>query len=123
MSIRTKIMLVAVLFICSVIGFMVRLPRIFSKINMELHAAFYFGAILVLSFLFPKKWGVIAVLLALYGVFIEVAQHYSNKISIRLIGKRIHGNFDPYDIAYNMLGLGIGLFIFHFVKGLYKRNG
>ncbi len=116
-------MLVAVLFLCSVIGFMVRLPRIFSKINMELHAAFYFGAVLVLCFLFPKKWGVVSIFLILFGIFIEVAQHYSNKISIRLIGKRIHGNFDPYDIAYNMLGLGIGLCVFHFVKVLHKRNG
>jgi glycopeptide antibiotics resistance protein len=115
-------MLVAVLFMCSVIGYMVRLPRIFSKINMELHAAFYFGAILVLSVLFPKKWGVIAVLLTLFGVFIEVAQHYSNKISIRLIGKRIHGNFDPFDIAYNVLGLCIGLVVFHSFRLVFKRN-
>ncbi len=122
MRIGTKIMLVAVLFLCSVIGFMVRLPQIFSKINMELHAAFYFGAVLALCFLFPKKWGVISIFLIIFGIFIEVAQHYSNKISIRLIGKRIHGNFDPYDIAYNVLGLGVGLFVFNSIQKLRKRS-
>jgi hypothetical protein len=113
---------VAVLFFCSVLGFMVRLPRIFSKINMELHAAFYFCAVMVLSFLFPKKWGIISILLVLFGFFIEVAQHYSNKISIRLMGKRIHGNFDPWDIAYNLMGLVIGLVVFHLIQKIRSKN-
>ncbi|MBK7527626.1 MAG: hypothetical protein IPI59_08775 [Sphingobacteriales bacterium] len=40
-------------------------------------------------------------MLFLFGAFIEFAQDYSNKIW----HEKIHGNFDPQDLKYNLFGL------------------
>ena len=47
--------IVAVLAIISLIGFMVKLPRVFSAYDKELHLCFYFCAALVLNYLLVKK--------------------------------------------------------------------
>lgn len=48
----------------------------------------------------------------------QMAQAFSNNISIRLIGKPIHGRFDIEDIRYNTKGLFFGPIIL-----LLKLNG
>lgn len=92
-------------FVGSVIGFMVKLPSVFRGIDKEMHALFYFLAAAALNFLFSNKnivWHiVIGVLLFLFGVSIEYAQEYSNK----LLHVRIHGRFDPEDVKSNLEGL------------------
>jgi VanZ family protein len=99
--------IVAVLAIISLIGFMVKLPRVFSAYDKELHLCFYFCAALVLNYLLVKKnvfyHILVAWVLFLGGVFIESAQSLSNLF----VEKRIHGNFDPEDIMFNTVGLFI----------------
>jgi hypothetical protein len=118
---QAKPMLLIALLIVSVIGFMVRLPNIFHQMDKELHAIFYAGSFFLLCMLYPNRWFGILVLLGLFGLAIEHAQEYSNKISLRLIGKRIHGRFDPEDIRYNIIGLGIGLALFSAYSMLFRK--
>ena len=56
----------------------------------------------------------------MFGVLIELAQDFSNKISIRIIGQRIHGRFDPEDIFFNLLGILIGLAAFYLLSVLFR---
>lgn len=98
--------IIAVLFfVFSFIGFLVKLPTAFRHQDKELHTAFYFGAALLLNVLFSKRnflrHLVIFGALFLFGVAIERAQGASNK----LLHQRIHGRFDPVDIAWNVRGL------------------
>lgn len=101
----TKILLVAACFIVSVIGFMVKLPSDFKHVDKELHSIFYFLAAAFLNFLFTNKrisiHLLIFIILFLFGVSIEYAQEYSNK----LLHVRIHGRFDPEDVKSNLKGL------------------
>jgi VanZ family protein len=100
-----KIGIVTVLAIVSLIGFMVKLPRVFSAYDKELHLCFYFFAALVLNYLLVKKnvfyHVLVAWVLFLGGVFIESAQSLSNLF----VKKRIHGNFDSEDVMFNIIGL------------------
>jgi len=104
-TMRWKIFLVAVVFITTVIGFMIKLPSAFRHIDKELHAAFYFTAAAFLNFLFAKKKLVrhlaIFFTLFLFSMGVEYAQEYSN----RFFRKRIHGRFDPEDLQWNLKGL------------------
>ena len=106
-----KIGILALLATISFIGFMVRLPRVFSEYDKELHLLFYFFAALVLNYLLVKKNILYHVLVAWVlffgGVFIESAQALSNQF----VEKRIHGNFDPEDVIFNTLGLMLYSFI------------
>jgi len=63
---------------------------------------------------------IIPTALFVFGVLIEFAQDFSNKISVRIIGKRIHGRFDPEDIFFNLLGVLIGLVAFNLLKALFR---
>jgi len=104
--------IIIVLFLCliSFIGFMIKLPSVFSHHDKTLHFLFYFSAAFVLNFLWANpneklsnflKHIAIAFFLGFFGIFIEIAQELSN----HLVTKRIHGNFDPEDIFFNLLGL------------------
>ena len=88
----------------SIIGYMLRLPRAFSHYDKELHSLFYFLAAGMLNMLF-SEWKLsrhiyIFIGLFIFGVGIELAQHYSN----RVFHSRLHGHFDPEDIFFNLLG-------------------
>lgn len=107
-----KIILISILAVCSIIGFMVRLPRVFHHFDKELHAIFYFIATTLSCILFPKRWLFLSISLTLFGIIIEYAQAFSNKISIRIIGKAIHGRFDLADIKSNIIGVFCGLLLF-----------
>ena len=107
------------LFLCSVIGFMVRLPREFHNYDKQLHAFFYFAAAILINFIYPKKWIPTTLSLLLFGVAIEFLQEFSNKI----IGKKIHGNFDIQDVKYNTIGLVIGIVCFYTILFLTQNTG
>jgi len=100
-----KILLLLIFFGVSVIGFMVKLPPVFRHADKEMHSLFYFSAAAFLNLLFAKRnilWhAIIFVLLYLFGIAIELAQEYSNK----LLHKRIHGRYDVEDVQANLKGL------------------
>jgi hypothetical protein len=105
LSLKVKIIILVVCAIASVIGFMVKLPVRFRGMDKELHFAFYFVAAMFLNLLFAKRnlfiHAAIFGVLYLFGYCIEHAQAYSNKFYT----KRIHGRFDPEDVAQNLKGL------------------
>jgi VanZ family protein len=107
---------VAFLFVCSLIGFMVKLPRVFHHYDKVLHALFYFAAAFVLNFIYPKRWYLITAGLFFFGVMIEFLQEFSNKI----VGKTIHGRFDIQDVKYNTIGLFIGTLSFFAIQFMIK---
>jgi len=123
-----KIFIVLTLSFISIIGFMIKLPRVFSQHDKALHFLFYFCAAFTLNVLWSKpnatvsnflKHIAIAFFLGFFGIFIEIAQELSN----HLVTKRIHGNFDPEDIFFNLLGLiffsGIWM-VYTIVKKLFN---
>jgi hypothetical protein len=101
----TKILLVLFCFTIAVYGFMIKLPSAFRHFDKELHTLFYFLAAAFLNLLFAKKkiaiHLLIFVLLCLFGIGIEYAQEYSNK----LFHVKIHGRYDVDDIKANLKGL------------------
>jgi glycopeptide antibiotics resistance protein len=76
----------------------------------------------VTSFLFPKRWGILSVGLFTFGLFIEKAQEYSKRIRLPYLGRVVHGNFDPEDVQYNLLGILLGLVIFHSYQKIRKSK-
>ena len=101
----TKVFLVFLCLVCSVAGFMIKLPSVFRHYDKELHTLFYFLAAGFLNVLFTNgklaRHILIFVILYLFGMSIEYAQEYSN----RFFHARIHGRYDPEDIQYNLRGL------------------
>jgi len=112
--------IIVVLTLLSIVGFMLKLPRVFHHYDKELHTAFYFSAYLFFSFLFPKKWFLVFLILLFFGIGIELFQDFSNTISIRLVGRRIHGRFDPEDVIANFYGLVYGAIGF-FILNRFRR--
>jgi len=105
----------------SVVGFMVKLPRAFHHFDKELHAGFYLFCFVFFAVLFQKKIFQIALGLAFFGIMIELAHEYSNKVAIKLHQRPIHGRFDIEDIKFNIIGLAIGMILFLFFK-LFNFN-
>lgn len=105
LSITQKIVLAVFCFGIAIVGFMLKLPSMFRGMDKEMHAAFYFVAAAFLNILFAKRNLLIHVLifgfLYAFGYSIERAQEYSNKF----FRSRIHGRFDPEDVAANLQGL------------------
>jgi len=101
----TKIILATVCFAIAIIGFMIKLPSSFRHFDKELHSLFYFLAAAFLNLLFTNKKiaGHLFIFgsLYLFGVAIEYAQAYSNK----LLHVRIHGRYDQEDVQSNLRGL------------------
>ena len=105
LSIWSKLFIAVFCFGIAVVGFMLKLPAVFRGMDKEMHAAFYFLAAAFLNILFAKRNLIIHAcifgFLYLFGYGIELAQEYSNKF----FHKRIHGRFDPEDVASNLQGL------------------
>lgn len=105
LSIWTKLFITAFCFGIAIVGFMLKLPAMFRGMDKEMHAAFYFLAAAFLNILFAKRNFIIHAFifgfLYMFGYAIELAQEYSNKFFHR----RIHGRFDPEDVASNLQGL------------------
>lgn len=101
----TKVFLVFICLMLSVVGFMVKLPAVFRHYDKELHAAFYFLAAGFLNVLFTNgkfaRHILIFIILYIFSISIEYAQEYSN----RFFHIRIHGRYDPEDVKYNLRGL------------------
>jgi hypothetical protein len=101
----TKVLLASIFFVFSIVGFLIKLPSFFSHTDKALHSIFYFFAAALLNILFVNKntfkHVLIFILLYLFGVAIEYAQEYSNK----LFHKRIHGHYDIEDVQANLKGL------------------
>ena len=104
-STAQKIVITVLVFGCSVVGFMVKLPAMFRHQDRQMHAAFYFVAAAFFTLLYAGRNFRIHLLvlaaLAAFGVGIEYAQEYSN----RLVRHPFHGRFDPVDVKYNIMGL------------------
>ncbi len=114
MSTNTRFVILFVAFVCSCIGFMWKLPSVFRAHDKFLHAAFYFSAAAFLHLLFRKRVVIILAALFLFGVAIEWAQEYSNKLT----GKRIHGRFDIEDVYANSKGLLVYLVLWLVISGV-----
>lgn len=100
-----KITLTILAFGVAIVGFMVRLPSVFSHSDKMMHSVFYFVAAAFLNILFAKRnlliHAFIFGFLYLFGIGIEYAQQYSNTF----LHKKIHGNADPEDIHANLQGI------------------
>jgi VanZ family protein len=120
MDINRRVIALVIFAAVSIVGFMVKLPRVFHHHDKELHAAFYFLGFLFLTYLFPRRWILIAFLMGFFGIAIEYAQEFSNKVTLRLIGKRIHGRFDIEDVEFNLLGLFFGVVLFLIIKNVFQ---
>lgn len=68
-----------------------------------LHTSFYFLAAAFLHLLFPKRFFIIMISLALFGVAIEYLQQLANQVT----HSHIHGRFDKEDIFANLKGLAL----------------
>lgn len=98
-----KVMILVVCFICSVIGFLMKIPVPLRGNDKLLHTGFYFCAAAFLHLLFRRGLIIILACLAVFGVMIEYLQELSNKV----LHKRIHGRFDIEDVYANLKGLAI----------------
>ncbi|MEJ8844407.1 hypothetical protein WG954_18580 [Lacibacter sp. H375] len=105
LNIWQKLFIAVLCFGIAIVGFMLKLPAMFRGMDKEMHAAFYFLAAAFLNILFAKRNFIIHAFifgfLFMFGYAIELAQEYSNKF----FNKRIHGRFDPEDVASNLQGL------------------
>jgi hypothetical protein len=99
---------------------MVKLPRLFHKFDKELHFMFYFFTTVFILLLFRKRRFISFLVISLFGILIEFAQEFSNKITIRIIGKAIHGRFDIEDIRYNMIGVVCGVVFSKIIQLIFK---
>ncbi len=107
---KPEIRLVLTLLTLSFFGFIIKLPAVFRHHDRELHFLFYLLTAIFFYMIFGKNRManhiVIFLLLVIFGIGIEVIQELSNHLS----PKKIHGNFDPLDVFYNLLGLIVGSF-------------
>lgn len=107
---KPEIRLILTLLTLSFFGFIIKLPAVFRHHDRELHFLFYLLTALFFYMIFGKNRManhiVIFLLLVIFGIGIEVIQELSNHLS----PKKIHGNFDPLDVFYNLLGLIVASF-------------
>jgi len=97
---------VTIIFILlSTIIFLIKLPKVFHFWDKELHALFYALASILLNYIYRKNRIILGMILFFFGILIELFQEYSNNISIKLLGRRIHGNFDVEDVLFNFIGI------------------
>lgn len=99
--------LIILLILFALIGFMIKLPKVFGHYDKQLHFLFYFYASFIACYFYAnnKKINFLVIISCLisFGFFIEYLQEYSN----RFFKKRIHGSFDIQDIKYNVLGISL----------------
>lgn len=102
---KIKYSILALCFGLSCFGFLIKLPAPFRRIDSEMHYLFFFLAAAFINILFQVKKVnthlMIYGMLFLFSALIEFSQEYSNKF----LNRRIHGNFDPDDLKFNLLGL------------------
>ena len=115
-----KIILLIFLTLIAVYCFMIKLPKPLRQYDTELHAIFFFSAAAFINILFLVKSMrdhlLIFGMLFLFGSLIEYAQEFSNT----LVRKRIHGNFDPHDLKYDLIGLSV-FSVFYFFYYIIQK--
>lgn len=116
LSPKQKIIFAVICIFIALLGFMLKLPAILSHYDKELHTAFYFFAAFFLNLLFKKRHLLIFSFLFCFGAFIELFQQFSNRFFI----KRIHGNFDPEDLASNLVGLILFSFFWLIINIIHR---
>lgn len=121
-----KFLIVAICFVISCYGFLIKLPIPFRKIDTELHALFFFIAAAFLNVLFKVKklnnHFLIFGMLFLFSTLIEFAQEFTNKLT----HNKIHGDFDPNDLKYNLIGLtlySVFWLMYYYTTLIRKKNG
>jgi hypothetical protein len=126
---KPEIGLILTLLTLSFFGFIIKLPAVFRHHDRELHFLFYLLTAIFFYLIFGKNRManhiIIFLLLLIFGIGIEVMQELSNHLS----PKKIHGNFDPKDVFYNLLGLivasffwGISLTVQKIINNLNKTE-
>ena len=114
----SKSTIVLLMMLGFIIGFMIKLPKVFSEHDKELHFLFYFCVTVFFSALLARRkivaHLVIAYILWIFGVLIEYLQELSNS----LVTKRIHGNFDSLDIVCNTAGIICGSFLWLCIRNI-----
>lgn len=126
LSTKSKVFITVLLFAVAVMGFMLKLPSVFRGHDRLMHALFYFVAAGFLNLFFNVRnlfiHLAIFALLYLFGVAIEYAQEHSNQY----FQTRIHGRYDPEDIAWNLKGLlafsGIWL-LYTAIRFIFQKPG
>ena len=123
-----RITILIIVFFISIYCFLIKLPVPFRKIDTQIHALFFFTAAAFVNILFLvkdiKSHLLIFGMLFLFSSLIEFAQEYSNT----LVHKRIHGNFDPNDLKFNLLGLCLfsllwfAYFMYNTITKYFKKN-
>ena len=102
---KSEMGLIMTVLMFSFIGFMVKLPSVCRHHDRELHFLFHLLTAIFLYLNFGKNkisnHVIIFIFLLIFGIGIEVIQELSNHI----LNKKIHGNFDPLDVFYNVIGL------------------
>lgn len=115
-----KIVFVLAAFAIAIFCFMIKLPKSLRKIDSELHTLFFFSAAAFLNIIFLVKKLTIHFLifgmLFTFSVLTEFAQEYSNSF----VARKIHGNFDPSDLKYNLFGLCCFTILWLIFKGFRK---
>ncbi len=101
MATTHKIIILIICLICSLIGFLIKIPVPLQGHDKLLHISFYFLAAAFIHLLFPKKLLWILLSLVLFGVLIEYLQQVVNKIT----HKKLHGRFDVEDVYADIKGL------------------
>lgn len=122
-NLYARIIILIIAFLFAIYCFMIKLPVPFRKVDTELHALFYFSAAAFINILFLiktiKDHILVLSLLFLFSALVEFAQEYSNSFYTT----RIHGNFDPIDLRYNLIGLVIfSIFWFLFYISLKTQH-
>lgn len=116
-----KIIIVAILFVCSVIGFLIKIPRPLQGHDKLLHFTFFIGASIFLNLLFKNRLIIISVLLFVFGYAAEYGQQVVNKY----LHVKWHGRFDMQDVKTNGYGVLGGFLIVLLIRGfsmLFKRQ-
>lgn len=107
---KSEIVLILILLTLSFFGFIIKLPAVFRHHDREMHFLFYLLTVIFFYLIFGKNrmanYIIIFLLLLIFGTVIEVMQELSNHLS----PKKIHGDFDPKDVFYNLLGLIVASF-------------
>lgn len=120
LSPTSKKWILVFLLIASIVGFMLRLPSIFHRYDKELHFAFYFGAIIVLSGLLAKNQLTKHIYLLFTLLFFGIAIEFFQEMSNHLVDRPIHGRFDKEDVQYNATGLLAGSLIWNLGRIIKK---
>ncbi|MEO5943374.1 MAG: hypothetical protein ABIP30_10660 [Ferruginibacter sp.] len=109
-----KLVVIIFLLICSIIGFLIKIPRPLQGHDKFLHFTFFIGACLFLNLLIKNRLIIITILLFIFGYAMEYGQQLTNKY----FHVKWHGRFDMEDVKMNGYGVLAGFVIVLLVRGI-----